>query len=466
MNQHRARHKFSVIFILLSLNLGVHFLIPHDAHAAYPLLKKLIIDYNSRALENSLLDNSYRGEEGLLRIRPEIGKSLGMKVFMDQDYLDSKALFEEADRALEKVERAMVSQKRERLPGEYAQEIADHFLLHKNALESAGRKVMAYRSRLKSTDDERLNDLLCVKIMDRLLTECLRRAYHNLRDALGYFYNICQGVYENGAPLTPENVGFVNEVFNRFTAEASGDTLKEFDLDRHEDHKNRGTSDNWKSALDNEASKFVPFLETTLNTSNSDIFSIDPLLFMALMRRESNFDPMAVSSVGAAGLTQIMPKTGKTLGMTNIYIPQYFERAVSIAVSERRTREEAMGLLSQINEKNKIQIATQARKLMQEAIHLAEDKERLFAQYRQELLKEGTDDRLNPAEAIKHGIKYFTALMTQQKGDISLALASYNAGPNRVKQYGGIPPFAETVLFRNAVLKYYREYLARLEGNL
>ena len=52
--------------------------------------------------------------------------------------------------------------------------------------------------------------------------------------------------------------------------------------------------------------------------------------------------------------------------------------------------------------------------------------------------------------------------MKNQKGDISLALASYNAGPNRVKKYKGIPPYRETIRFRNRVLNYYRDYLRKL----
>ena len=54
-------------------------------------------------------------------------------------------------------------------------------------------------------------------------------------------------------------------------------------------------------------------------------------------------------------------------------------------------------------------------------------------------------------------------MMKMQKGDISLALASYNAGPHRVKQYGGVPPFTETVGFRNRVLRYYRDYLRKVK---
>jgi soluble lytic murein transglycosylase-like protein len=53
--------------------------------------------------------------------------------------------------------------------------------------------------------------------------------------------------------------------------------------------------------------------------------------------------------------------------------------------------------------------------------------------------------------------------MKIQKGDITLALASYNAGPHRVTEYNGVPPYTETVTFRNTVLKYYREYMDRVK---
>jgi soluble lytic murein transglycosylase-like protein len=77
------------------------------------------------------------------------------------------------------------------------------------------------------------------------------------------------------------------------------------------------------------------------------------------------------------------------------------------------------------------------------------------------LVEDRTDERLEPAKAIEYGLNYFAELMKMQQGDISLALASYNAGPHRVEEHGGIPPYEETVGFRNGILKYYREYISR-----
>ena len=89
----------------------------------------------------------------------------------------------------------------------------------------------------------------------------------------------------------------------------------------------------------------------------------------------------------------------------------------------------------------------------------------LYARYKKELLRSGADDRLNPQKAAQYGLKYFSHMMKIQNGDASLALASYNAGPHRVKQYKGIPPYDETIGFRNKVLEYYQIYLARAKKN-
>jgi len=55
----------------------------------------------------------------------------------------------------------------------------------------------------------------------------------------------------------------------------------------------------------------------------------------------------------------------------------------------------------------------------------------------------GVEDPFNPEENIAGGTKYLK-MMVEQFGDYELALAAYNAGPQRVEEYGGIPPYRET----------------------
>lgn len=55
----------------------------------------------------------------------------------------------------------------------------------------------------------------------------------------------------------------------------------------------------------------------------------------------------------------------------------------------------------------------------------------------------GVRDPWDPERNLDGAARYFTAQL-ERFGDVALALAAYNAGPHRVVQYGGVPPFRET----------------------
>lgn len=64
---------------------------------------------------------------------------------------------------------------------------------------------------------------------------------------------------------------------------------------------------------------------------------------------------------------------------------------------------------------------------------------------------------VNPNELsgnVEGGIRYLSELLKKYNGDEVLALAAYNAGSDKVKKYGGVPPFKETRNYIDEILQY------------
>jgi hypothetical protein len=125
----------------------------------------------------------------------------------------------------------------------------------------------------------------------------------------------------------------------------------------------------------------IPFHDAIVAAANK--YGVDPALFAAVVKQESNFNPNAQSGAGAKGLTQLMDATAKGLGVTNSF---------------------------------------------------------------------------DPLQSLDGGAKFLGSLLKEFHGDVSLALAAYNAGPGAVKKYGGIPPYQETQRYVPKVLGFAAQF--------
>lgn len=72
-------------------------------------------------------------------------------------------------------------------------------------------------------------------------------------------------------------------------------------------------------------------------------------------------------------------------------------------------------------------------------------------------------DPFDPEDNIFGGVRYLSLLLKRFNNNKVLALAAYNAGPETVETYNGVPPFPETQAFVRRVMEYYRTSQAKTD---
>jgi soluble lytic murein transglycosylase-like protein len=69
----------------------------------------------------------------------------------------------------------------------------------------------------------------------------------------------------------------------------------------------------------------------------------------------------------------------------------------------------------------------------------------------------GVQNAFDPQANVEGGTRYLRELLERYDFDLIKALAAYNAGPQRVEQYGGVPPYYETKAYVARIVRDFNK---------
>jgi soluble lytic murein transglycosylase-like protein len=69
----------------------------------------------------------------------------------------------------------------------------------------------------------------------------------------------------------------------------------------------------------------------------------------------------------------------------------------------------------------------------------------------------GVPNAFDPQANVDGGTRYLRELLERYNFDLVKALAAYNAGPQRVEQFGGVPPYYETRAYVARIVKDFNK---------
>lgn len=213
-----------------------------------------------------------------------------------------------------------------------------------------------------------------------------------------------------------------------------------------------------------EVLRYIPLVVDAAE-KHKGTFCVDPVLFLGLIKQESDFGKHLISPVGAAGPVQFMPATARDLGL-KVYLPEPNYLAEAAQLNRRASQEmsEAIKLFRDAQWKRAVRPLKRSRKARAKA-------RQLFGRYRKELedLTNGRsdaqlrdiDERFVDSIAVEKAVAHLAGLLRSREGDVREALSAYNAGLGRVREWDGIPCIEETVVFQNRIVNFYRYWAPR-----
>jgi soluble lytic murein transglycosylase-like protein len=148
----------------------------------------------------------------------------------------------------------------------------------------------------------------------------------------------------------------------------------------------------------------------------------------------------------------------KNRGVTSVDAQLYTNPNVNI--TKRATKEQIMSMIDEASEKYGVDSKLVKALVQQESGFNPNAKSKVGALGLMQLMTStakglGVKDAMDPKQNIEGGVKYLKSMLDRFHGNTILALAAYNAGPNAVSKYDGVPPYKETQNYVKSILKNY-----------
>lgn len=148
----------------------------------------------------------------------------------------------------------------------------------------------------------------------------------------------------------------------------------------------------------------------------------------------------------------------RSKGITSVDAQLYTNPNVNI--TKRPSKEQIMSMIDVASEKYGVDSKLVKALVQQESGFNPNAKSKVGAMGLMQLMPStakglGVTDPMDPQQNIEGGVKYLKSMLNRFHGNTILALAAYNAGPNAVSKYDGVPPYKETQNYVKSILKNY-----------
>ena len=192
-----------------------------------------------------------------------------------------------------------------------------------------------------------------------------------------------------------------------------------------------------------------------VNNINSQFIPIDKESSIASVNKKESFENVLKTS------SKVKFGDLLTNPSTQVQAKIYSNTAIGNTLkSEYTTKNKVQELISRVSKKHGVDEKLVNALVKQESGFNPNAKSKVGALGLMQLMPStakslGVTNALDPEQNVEGGVKYLKSMLDKYNGNIILALAAYNAGPNAVDKYDGVPPYKETQNYVKSILATY-----------